>query len=163
MKSPLRLCWCHTVPKLMPEGHMNMSLWHLLREFVGMPKIPRCPPGREVDPVAGEPQPGSYEGLRIMRSRISQCFYNVLRCSYDHFQNEAGLIVCPSAVNFGTVCCALSIGPQRATRGCEISRRGMRYPRKSQTPGCAISRGLRFTTTPVPIGANANAIVNQGF
>ena len=45
--------------------------------------------------------------LLMMHSWISQCFDDVLRCSYDHFQTfgdcEAWLIMCPSTVNVRTV------------------------------------------------------------
>ena len=58
----------------------------------------------KVDPDVGETKPGLYDG-----SQMSQCFYDVLRYSYDHFQSlgecEACLIVYPSGINFGTVWC----------------------------------------------------------
>ena len=85
---------------LIPDGHMNMSLWQLLQESFGMPTILRC-----------------LQKLILMQEKHNRChtiaydalinvpmfFYDVLQYSYDHFQTleecEACLIIYVSIVH----------------------------------------------------------------
>ena len=75
---------------LIPDGHMNMSLWELLREIFWHAKDLVMSP--EVDPNAGETQPRSYNDQ--LCTHECPAFYDVLQCSYNYVQTlgECGLL-----------------------------------------------------------------------
>ena len=89
--------WFQWTHEYVPSAALSEILWHA-KDFPMSPKV---------DANAGETQPG-FMLWHMMRSRMSQCFYDVVWCFYDHFwtlgECEACLIVCSSSVvNFGTV------------------------------------------------------------
>ena len=70
------------MPKLIPDGYTNISLRQLIWQFSGMPKILGCHPNwMPMEDKHNRVHMMAYDALTNLAM-----FYNVLWCSYYHFQ-----------------------------------------------------------------------------